>query len=112
MNVPLFPAPPVRDITIPVQRDILSTVTSREPLPREFALRRRHVLLERTRPVSANCARKKRKHLRKDLVHPRQGSKKSGKSLRRRVTEFCLTMTEQREKEEDEDDANTVFAAS
>ena len=121
MNVPLFPAPPARDI-----RDVLDVGTSapREslPLPREFASRRRHGLLERTRPVSGNYARKKRNHLRKNLVHPRQGSKgskgskESGKGLRRHVTEFRLTMTERRGKEEDEeeeeeeDDADVVYA--
>ena len=62
--------------------------------------------------MSANCARKKRNHLRKNLVHPRQGSKESGKGLRRRVTEFRLTMTERRDKEaEEEDDADVVCAS-
>lgn len=111
MNVPLFPAPPTRDVSTLSRRDVLDVVTSRETLPREFISRRRHALIERTKPVTANCTRKKRSYLRKNLVHPRQVSKESvGKNLRQRVTEFHLTMTERRNKDDEEDDADVMCA--
>ncbi|XP_051175973.1 TWiK family of potassium channels protein 7-like isoform X3 [Leptopilina boulardi] len=111
MNVPLFPAPPTRDVSTLTRRDVLDVLTSRETLPREFVSRRRHALIERTKPVSTNFTRKKRCYFRKNLVHPRQVSKESGKkNLRRRVTEFHLTMTERRSKEDDEDDADVICA--
>lgn len=110
MNVPLFPAPPTREVSTLTRRDVLDVVTSRETLPREFVSRRRHGLIERTKPVSANCTRKKRSYFRKNLVHPRQVSKETGKNLRRRVTEFHLTMTERKSKEDNEDDADVICA--
>ncbi|XP_031844977.1 uncharacterized protein LOC116432359 isoform X2 [Nomia melanderi] len=101
MDVPLFPAPPtLKGAPSPLSDVVDVTKLTRAPLPTVACPRRRHVPKER-RTIGIHRIQRS---ARKNIIHP-----KPKEHLRRRVTEFRITMTERDRNDSDDDDHDVVY---
>ncbi|XP_032683456.1 uncharacterized protein LOC116849913 isoform X2 [Odontomachus brunneus] len=107
MDVPLFPTPPARrGVTTPLS-DVPDVATlPRAPVSVVSPVRVRDAALEREPTYKGSPCTRKRHRVRRNSIHPRVALVKD--AARRRVTEFCVRMSERRAKHDEGDDDDDV----
>lgn len=108
MDVPLFPRPPaIGGVATP-----LSDVPSVATLPHVPVFVATSVPRVRERyavPLRSPSSTRKRRRVCRNVVHPRVRTAALVKdAARRRITEFCMKMTEHRAKDDEGDDDDDV----
>ncbi|XP_019697671.2 uncharacterized protein LOC105184657 isoform X2 [Harpegnathos saltator] len=108
MDVPLFPTPPARWSVATPFSDVPDVATlPRAPVSILPQVRAQDAALEQgpTGYKQSSCTRKRR-WVRKNSIHPRIALVKD--AARRRVTEFCVRMSERRVKHDERNDDDDV----
>lgn len=110
MHVPLFPRPPaVESVATPVSDSPDVVTLPRTPASVVDVPRRRYAVPPRSSIIFARSGKRHRRHICRNLVHPRVEDSPSSIFKDARIAEFCVRMTGHRAKDDERDDDDDVI---
>lgn len=110
MHVPLFPRPPaVESVATPISDSPDVVTLPRTPASVVAVPRRQYAVPPRSSIIFAHPRKPHRRHLCRNLVHPRVEDAPSSLFKDARITEFCVRMTGHRAKDDEGDDDDDVI---